>query len=273
MAVVTANKFAPVTMVPPPQLDKDRIATSFIKGRKTYDRHAGVQQKIGLRLLNILETLPLEKYHKALEIGCCTGGLTEQLLNRVTIDRLYLNDLVPDFYHTVISRLGNNSPGEIVPCFGDIESLPLPQPLDLVISSSTFQWLSDLPALLQKISGALQPDGVLAFSLFGPGTLTEFTELTDVGLNYQPLDTLRAQLRPHFNIEIVQNFEDRLIFKTPREVLRHLQATGVCGVGGRSWTPQRLRYFEDQYHERFGDASGVPLTYVSFCVIASKKGN
>lgn len=273
MAAVTANKIAAVNMEPPRQLDKNRIALSFLRGRDSYDRHAGVQQEIGLRLLNMLETLPQEKYHNVLEIGCCTGGLTEQLLARVAVDRLYLNDLVPDFYDKVRARLRNSCRCEIVPCFGDIESIPLPEPLDLVISSSTFQWLSDLPALLQKIAATLQPSGVLAFSMFGPGTLGEFSELTDIGLEYQRLDSLRAQLQADFNIQILQSFEDRLIFKTPRDLLRNLQATGVCGVGGHSWTPQRLRNFEEQYVERFGDAFGVPLTYVSFCVVAAKKGN
>lgn len=270
MAAVTANKIASVNMKP---LDKDRIALSFLRGGDSYDRHAGVQHELGLRLLTMLENLPQGSYHKVLEIGCCTGGLTEQLLDRIAVDRLYLNDLVPDFYDRVRSRLRNSPPCEVVPCFGDIESLPLPEPLDLVISSSTFQWLVDLPALLQNIAAALQPSGVLAFSLFGPGTLGEFTALTDVGLEYRPLDTLRAQLQPSFNIEMLESFEDQLMFKTPREVLRHLQATGVSGVGGLRWTPQRLRHFEEQYSQRFGDPSGVPLTYVSFCVVASKKGD
>jgi malonyl-CoA O-methyltransferase len=67
---------------------------------------------------------------------------------------------------------------------GDIEQLNLPQSLDAVISSSALQWMTDLPALLQRIHDALKPNAYFGFSTFGSDNLTEIKQLTGQGLNY-----------------------------------------------------------------------------------------
>ncbi len=252
-------------------LDKGKIARSFLRGKETYDQHAKVQRKVGRRLIDMLGDYPAMHFDRVLEIGCCTGAMTEMFLTNHTAGRLYLNDLVPEFYETVRERFAGQASTAIEPLFGDIEQLDLPSDLDLVLSSSTFQWLADLPGFFVKIANALKPDGYLAFTLFGPGTLSEFRQLTGVGLTYAALGDFLDLLEKSFVLEFVETEKHRLFFTSPREVLRHLQATGVGGAGQFRWTSKKLRAFEEEYIGRFGTAAGIPVTYVTSYVIASRR--
>ena len=251
--------------------DKEKIARSFLRGRLTYDQHAEVQRKVGRRLVDMLADYPMIGYDRVLEIGCCTGAMTEMFLARYAVGQLYLNDLVPSFYESVRDRFAGRTKTVIEPLFGDIEELQLPSGLDLVLSSSTFQWLADLAGFFRKIARSLTDQGYLAFSLFGPGTLTEFTQLTGIGLQYHAFDNVLDMLKNDFVVKFFDTEKHQIFFTSPREVLRHLQATGVGGVSEFRWSSRTLRAFEEQYARQFGSAAGIPVTYVTSSVIASKK--
>lgn len=258
------------------RLDKQRVARSFSRGRHTYDDNAVIQRRVSAKLMEKLCGYEQVRSQRVLEIGCCTGTLTELLLAKYRVETLYLNDLVPSFHEDVRARLVKNGTRslegtQLAPMFGDIEAIALPDALDLVISSATFQWLTDLEGLFARIAASLNSGGFLAFSIFGPGTLREFKELTGVGLHYSGVGSILDLLDDHFYIEEQETVQEQLFFGSPREVLRHLQATGVGGVGAYTWTPGKLRKFEKAYYERHGSMSGVPLTYMSSHVIASKK--
>jgi len=253
------------------QVNKRQVAKSFQRGKDTYDANATIQQRISKNLVDRLTNYPDVSYNNVFEIGCCTGNLTELLLKKFAIEKLYLNDLVTDFHQDVVKRVAALQSVEIIPKFGDVEQVYFPDKLSLVVSSATFQWLSDMQALFKKISQSLVRKGYLAFSIFGPGTLQEFKEVTGIGLEYKAVGTLLDMLEEDYHIEEEETVKDQLFFSTPREVLKHMQATGVGGVKEHRWTRGSLRQFEKDYYEKFGGASGVPVTYMSSLVIASKK--
>ncbi len=255
----------------PEPLNKNRVAHCFRQAIGTYDRQARVQRQIGSWLLDLAGQHPAIGHGRVLEIGCCTGILTEMLCRHHRIGTLFVNDLVDEFAEVVEARLPADRTPKICPLFGDIEALPLPPDLDLIISSSTFQWLSDLPALLPRLAMALADSGFLVFSIFGPGTLAEFTELTGVGLHYRTPEQIAGLLADHFILEHQVTRQDQLFLPSPRAVLHHLRDTGVGGVRTHRWTSSSLRHFEQQYQSRFGTAAGVPVSYTSTCFIARKK--
>lgn len=256
--------------------DKERIARCFRQAATTYDRHASVQREVGSRLLDLAAQTPEISYDCVLEIGCCTGLLTGMLCQRQRVKTLYLNDLVPEFEKPVLASIPAGVIPEIILCFGDIEQLPLPDGLSLILSSSTFQWLPDLPGLLTRLAQALRPGGFLVFSCFGPGTLAEFTALTGIGLDYRRQEALAALLTRDFVVEQLLVEEARLILPSPRAVLHHLRDTGVGGVQSYRWTKSALKRFELEYQSRFavaapaGDCAGVSVTYSSIYCIARK---
>ena len=61
---------------------------------------------------------------------------------------------------------------------------------------------------------------MLAFSIFGPGTLTEFREVTGIGLSYHSLEELKGMLAKNFTVIVEDRLHERIVLKNPREVLR-----------------------------------------------------
>jgi malonyl-CoA O-methyltransferase len=252
-------------------LDKDNIKRCFRRSLSTYDEAAVVQNKLAVHLLQALHILPETAFRTVLEIGCCTGVLTEMLCRDKPVTRLFLNDLVADFEAVVLSRLKKNKSMELNACFGDIERIDLPSDISLVLSGATFQWLSDLPAFLNRLGHELGSGSYLAFSLFGPGTLQEFSRLTSVELNYHSDERILALLEQDFILESYENFQEQLFFPSVREIMSHIRETGVGGVSEYRWTKQSLRQFEKGYIRDFGDERGLPVSYVSSCFVARRR--
>ena len=128
-------------------ISKELIARSFHKGMTSYGNSAVVQKGVAERLVEMLCQNFAGRNAKAFEIGCSTGNLTELLVDRLSIETLFVNDLVADFYAVLQERIRQLGEVRLIPLFGDIEKVELPDGLDLVVSSATLQWLEDLPAL------------------------------------------------------------------------------------------------------------------------------
>ena len=250
-------------------LDKNRVADRFRASAATYEHMAIVQKQISRQLVAIVDRYGVAGWTRVLEIGCCTGVLTEFLCRKERIEKMFVNDLVPELCSYTQRRVAA-SVGSVESIPGDIEQAELPQHLDLVISSSTFQWMADLPALMEKIAAALNPGGHLAFAIFSPGTMEEIATLTGRGLQYHANEALTAMVEKYFRLVTLHTERKCLYFPSVRAVLRHIRETGVGGVTGARWTLSRLKDFERQYSERFQTDDGLPVTYVSTFVIAEK---
>jgi len=250
---------------------KKRIAHCFSRSHFTYDDAALFQNRQVLRLAKMLDGLPDAVFQRVLEIGCCTGSLTEVICRNKSPETFYLNDLVPDFEEEVCKRLAGCQATQFVSFFGDIEFLELPSDLSLVLSGATFQWLSDLPAFINRLGCELQAGAYLAFSMFGVGTLKEFSSLTSVELQYHVDPDLLSLLEEQFVVESYEKYDDQLHFPSVRDILKHIRATGVGGVSEYKWTKESLRLFEDRYISEYGCEKGLPVSYSSSCYVARKR--
>jgi malonyl-CoA O-methyltransferase len=254
--------------LPLPRIDKQLVCRRFQRAADSYDRHALIQERMAEHLLDLLAEQSSGPQQRVLEIGCGTGLLTRKLAQRIGgTEELVLNDLVPDF----ANRLNATALAPAVLFLpGDIETLLLPCPFDLIISSSTLHWLHDLGSLLNKLAAQLAPGGILAFSLYGPDNLREIRELTGLGLPCPSLAEIEAMLGS--NLALLHSSEERaqLHFASPQEVLRHLRQTGVNALSRRPWSRTRLKQFCAEYCCRFSAGSGVSLTYHPMYCLASK---
>lgn len=246
-------------------INKALVAQRFAKAGQSYVEHAVVQKQISAQLFEYLKAYYPHNLDSVLEIGCGSGNLTHLFQPHFQVEQLFLNDLYEDVEQHFPSV------DKINWLIGDIEQLVLPQYLDAVISSSALQWMTDLPALLQRIHQALNPHGYFGFSTFGPDNLTEIKQLTGQGLNYVDLESLKRQLEQQgFEILLIQQDHKQVYFDHPKSVLQHLKATGVTATAkSHRWTKQSLQKFYTDY-QQFRDEQGFCLTYHPIYVIARR---
>lgn len=248
----------------------DKVHDSFKKSRNSYDDEAYVQKIVGVQLVESLAALEGIRSGRVMEIGCCTGLMTETLCRNLDIQTLYLNDLVADLCSRAVGRI-EGAVHSVIPLTGNVERISLPGELDLIVSSSTFQWLENFNSAMFRLSESLVRDGYLVFSMFSPGTYRQIRDLIGVGLNYLDEEQVRKGLENEFQVLKLETTHHPLEFPGPRNVLRHIQLTGVGGAGNFRWTPGRLRRFEAAYREKYSTDNGVHLDYFSTSVIARKR--
>lgn len=246
-------------------INKALVAQRFAKAGQSYVEHAVVQKQISAQLFKYLKVYCPQNLASVLEIGCGSGNLTHLFHSYFQVDQLFLNDLYEDVDQH-FSTIEN-----IAWLIGDIEQLELPSELDAIISSSALQWMTDLPALLQRIHDALKPKGYLGFSTFGENNLIEIKKLTGQGLNYYSINVLKQKLEENgFEIVFIQEEQKHLNFDDPKLVLHHLKATGVTATAkSHRWTKQSLQQFYSDYQQFYGE-QGFSLTYHPIYVIARR---
>lgn len=249
---------------------KDKIQQRFTRAADTYDRQAVIQHRVADTLITLLEQHPGLSPAQILEIGCCTGLLTSRLAEKFRgFSTLYVNDLVPDFESTVMDRIRHDA--ECIFLAGDIESINIPSGLDLVVSSSTFHWMEDFPALIERLCDHMNPESTLAFSMYSTGNLKEFREITGIGLPYYSLDELKQIVGQYFTVLAGNEELVTYRFKHPLDVLHHLRETGVNSLEGTTWNRSRLNTFIHEYQKQFGDRHHVRLTYHPTYILAWKE--
>ena len=252
--------------------DKKLIRLRFEQAATTYEQQATVQFRVAERLLALLdETVPGLHPLQVLEIGCCTGLLTEKVLTHFPgINHLTISDLVAAFEQCVCRRIGALA-DNITFLAGDIETVGLPTPYNLIISSSTLHWVHDLPALCAKLHNHMHKDGILAFSLYGKDNLREIRAVTGMGLAYRNLQQLQNVVAEKFHILAAEEARETLRYPDPITVLQHLRATGVNSIGQQAWTRRQVSAFITDYKEQFSDEQGVRLTYHPMFIVAQPR--
>ena len=150
----------------------------------TYDEYSVLQKQISLDLFDRLSLIKLAP-NFILDLGSGTGE------NNSVFKNIYKNKNIInyDFSERMLMRakskeknfLGLNKilgKKNISYICGDMENLPIKKNLiDLVWTSSSLQWCTDLNKTFQGIKEILNYGGLFIFSTFGPKTLTELSAI------------------------------------------------------------------------------------------------
>lgn len=252
-------------------LNKHKVAKHFQKSIETYDSAATIQQELAGQLVAGIYNNCRNEFDRGLEVGCGTGSLTIPLIENIKINELFINDLVFDFEAKIKGKISHIQDVKIQPLFGDIEHIEIPKNLDIIVSSSTLQWLNDQNMFLNSIEEYLNPDGVIALSFFTKGTLAELRDVIQVGLAYLTEAEITSALSTKFDIVFSRTTTHTSLHPSLLSLLHNLKATGVGGVGEYHWTKGKLLCAEKQYIEKFGGAGGLPVTYENIAVIGKRK--
>jgi trans-aconitate 2-methyltransferase len=130
----------------------------------SYDRISGTMEALGLEVLSRLE---LSGDELVLDAGCGSGRITQALIDRLPRGRVIAVDQSPSMVEAAIERLGPQADVRVA----DLLELDLGEPVDAILSTATFHWISDHERLFKALHAALRPDGRLVAQCGGEGNI------------------------------------------------------------------------------------------------------
>lgn len=246
-----------------------KVGGAFERSVLSYETNANVQKDVAKKLAEMVLSFGGEVGGNVLEIGCGTGFLTRELSGKLRSEKWYLNDLSLKMCQKAADCCSADC--EIIAA--DILKCKIPENLGAIVSSSSVQWISDLPMLFKKLATVANSGAMLAFSTFGPRNYEEIKMLCGNSLYYPDALEIRDMLEHSgYRCEGIEESIKKVSFSTPRDVLAHIALTGVNGRFSSFWTPSRLRKFAQNYAKFFGESDNrVSLTYNPIYIIAFKK--
>jgi trans-aconitate 2-methyltransferase len=135
----------------------------------TYERVSAPVAAMGM---DVVDRLALRGDETVLDAGCGTGKVTRALLERLPRGRVIAVDASPSMVEQARAAL----PPSVDVRQADLTALDLGERVDAVLSTATFHWILDHPALFANLRAALRPGGRLAAQCGGPGNVAAITE-------------------------------------------------------------------------------------------------
>jgi malonyl-ACP O-methyltransferase BioC len=243
---------------------EQRVIASFSKHVKTYDRHAQLQRSMAERLAALI---PNPFPQKILEIGCGTGVFTRHLLAR-SPSSIILNDIAPLMIDHLKNHLEVPSNSKIL--VGNAERIQIPK-VKLIAGNAVFQWFQNPQNTLQRFHSAIEKEGYLAFSTFGPKTLEEFRNTAQ----FEGPTHLHSQKRwktlltqAGFELLTFQVETRQIFFQNTQNLIKNLQQIGAAPL--RILKPGELRQLIRDYDREYSSSQGVYTNWELFYFFAHK---
>lgn len=133
---------------------------------KTYDAISDPQYSWGMEVLGRLE---LSGEEAAIDAGCGSGRVTEELAKRLPDGSVLAVDASESMIGQARERLGANATYLVA----DLAELEVDEPVDLIFSTATFHWILDHDRLFARLRAALVPGGRLVVQCGGLGNVAE----------------------------------------------------------------------------------------------------
>jgi trans-aconitate 2-methyltransferase len=106
----------------------------------------------------VLDRLPLRGDERVLDAGCGSGRVTTQLLERLPEGEVVALDGSPAMIEEARRRLGTD-PRVTLVVANLLKPLPVDPPVDAILSTATFHWITDHDRLFGNLAAVLRPGG------------------------------------------------------------------------------------------------------------------
>ena len=270
-------------------INRGRVGRAFHQQAGEYDRHATVQKRVVDRLMSLVDSHVPGTPTDILDIGCGTGQLLSTLDRQYPRSRLYGLDLAYNMTRCAADRLGPDA----ALVNGDAEGLPFRDgAFDLVVSTSTLQWIENMDVFFRECQRVVRCDGLLCIAFFGGRTLQElqgsFREAAGQGCGrsagrvdrlhrFKEIADVRDALqRSAFGSVLLFSETEMDWYPDVPELLRSIKRIGAGSAaqesrqGGLGWR-SLLNETSRLYRERYGRDGTIPVTYEVIYVIAQNR--
>ena len=174
----------------------------------------------------VLDRLPLRGDERVLDAGCGSGRVTAQLLARLRGGSVVALDASVAMVDEARRRLGAD-PRVTFVVADLLEPLPVAPPVDAILSTATFHWITDHDRLFRNLAAVLRPGGWLVAQCGG-------------GDNVASVLAAAAAVAPDFGLDPA--FRGSRNFATPEETAERLAAAGFTEI--QTWLHPEPTPFE-----------------------------
>lgn len=260
------------------KIDRAKVRKAFDRGARRYEETVVVQKLVVERILSKLAEMNFQGPPKRiLDVGAGTGMLLRSLQKTFPGAFLAGLDLAQGMGVEAISSFQEQ--GNLLYVAGDAEYLPFAdETFDLVVSTSTYQWLAGLTLAFSEAKRVLAPGGMFLFAMFGEGTLFELqnayrqalisenaTDKDRARYFFSPGDVAHTLELLEFTDVAVEYCREKEFYPDVTAFLRSLKgigaATAAClpsrGLGGRRIIARMM----ETYQRDFLEEKGVPVSY------------
>jgi trans-aconitate 2-methyltransferase len=166
-----------------------------------YERLSAPQTRWGRVVVDRLE---LDGNERVLDAGCGTGRVTSILLEQLPHGRVIALDGSSAMIAEAGVRFADEPRVELV--VADLtEPLPIDGPVDAILSTATFHWITDHRSLFRNLASVLRPHGQLVAQCGGAGNISSLERIIS---------------------EMGCTFGGGKTFATPEDTLTRLEAAG-----------------------------------------------
>jgi trans-aconitate 2-methyltransferase len=138
-----------------------------------YERLAAPQTRWGRAVIDSLE---LDGHERVLDAGCGTGRVTMLLLERLPGGRVIALDGSSAMIAEASARFADEPRVELV--VADLtQPLPIDGPVDAILSTATFHWITDHASLFRNLASVLRPGGQLVAQCGGAGNISSLERI------------------------------------------------------------------------------------------------
>ena len=267
------------------KINLQRLRADFSHAADSYDAAAIAQHTICDRTLERLDSLKLQP-NTILDIGTGTGRSLIGLQSKFPKSVIVANDIALQMLNMCNQNTGINQNCYFV-C-DQAQQLPFADnSVELIFSTSTFQWCTDLNQVLFECNRVLCTDGILIFSTFGPDTLIElrnsWIQVDEFEHVHEFLDMHHIgdmMLANHFKDPVVDMEVITIQYQELRQLLQDLKDTGSRGKFDRKIAKTsdglmgKKKYKRlVQAYEKFRTQNGtLPASYEVIYGYAQKSG-